>query len=264
MTRISSPTFLVSFAPVRPHNERVAIPTGAFLNAIGILVGAMIGLAQLKPLTLRTQLWYRNAIGALTIFFGVYLICTNLEGPFLSCLKQLLIAVLAVIPGFWVGKLFRLQKMSNYLGRKAGNAIAAAQKNPDQNPSDAFNACAVLFCAAPLGIIGAVADGLSGYYYLLGVKAIMDALAMTGFIRVFRWPAAMSAFPVLVFFSAVSLAIELCVKPALSPAGLDSINAVAGLLACIVTIVIFEVRKVELANFLPALVIAPLLTKWLA
>ena len=239
------------------------IPTGAFLNAIGILLGAMIGLAERKPLSLRSQLLIRNAIGAFTIFFGLQLVYLSLDGSFLSSLKQLFIAVVAMLPGFWIGKLFRFQKMSNYLGRMAGNAIVAAQKDPTRNSADAFNACAILFCAAPLGIIGAVTDGLSGDWYLLAVKAVMDALAMTGFMKIFRWPAALSAFPVLIFFSAVSLAVELYVRPFLSPACLNSVNAAAGLLACIVTVVIFEVRKVELANYLTALVVAPLLAKLL-
>jgi uncharacterized membrane protein YqgA involved in biofilm formation len=240
-----------------------SIPTGAFLNAIGILVGAMIGLSQHKPLTLRSQLLYRNAIGGLTIFFGLRLIYVSLEGTFLPCLKQLLIALLSVLLGFWVGKLFRIQKISNHLGRMAGKIITAAQHQTAPNSADAFNACAILFCAAPLGIIGAIVDGLSDYYYLLGVKAVMDALAMTGIMKIFRWPAALSAFPVLVFFSAVSLAVELYVKPFLTPAELDSISVTAGLLACIITVVIFEVRKVELANYLPALAVAPLLVKLL-
>lgn len=240
----------------------MAIPTGAFINAIGILFGALLGLAQVTPFSLRAQLWFRNAIGAGTILFGLQLVYVSLEGTFLSHLKQLFIAVLALLPGFWLGKLFRFQKMSNYLGRMAGNTITAAQKNPAGNPADAINACAILFCAAPLGIIGAVTDGLSGYYSLLAVKAVMDALAMTGFVKIFHWPAALSALPVLVFFSAVSLAVQLYVKPFLAPAGLDAINAAAGLLACIITVVIFEVRRVELANYLPALAVAPLLAKW--
>jgi len=36
----------------------------------------------------------------------------------------------------------------------------------------------------------------------------------------------------------------------------------SGFVACAVALVIFEIRKVELANYLPALVVAPLLT-WL-
>jgi uncharacterized membrane protein YqgA involved in biofilm formation len=42
----------------------------------------------------------------------------------------------------------------------------------------------------------------------------------------------------------------------------NSVNVAVGLIACIVTVVIFEVRKVELANYLPALAVAPLLA-WL-
>jgi len=239
----------------------VPIPTGAVINAIGILLGAFIGLSWRKAPSLRTQLFFRNLIGALTFFLGLRLIYLSLSGTFLSCAKEAVIAFLSVVFGFWAGKLLRFQKMSNYLGRLSGAAIAAAQRNPEQKSSDAFNACAILFCAAPLGIIGAITDGLSGYFYFLAVKATMDALAMLGFVKIFDWPAALSALPVLVFFSVISLGAEFYVRPYLTVAELDSIGAAAGLVACLITIVIFEIRRVELANFLPALVVAPVLTK---
>lgn len=237
------------------------LPTGALINAIGILLGAFIGLTWDKTPTLKTQLLFRNAIGAFTLVLGLRSIYTSIDGTFLHCMKEIGVMLLSIVLGFWTGKLLRLQKFSNYLGRLSGSAIAAAQRRPEINSSDAFNACAILFCAAPLGIIGAVTDGLSGYFYFLAVKAAMDGLAMLGFIKIFHWPAALSALPVLVFFSAVSLGVELCVKPYVTPAGLDSIGAAAGMIACVITMVIFEVRRVELANFLPALAIAPLLTK---
>jgi uncharacterized protein len=240
----------------------VAINLGAFLNALGILLGAFLGLALPSALSLRAQLFFRNAIGAFTFLFGVRLIYLSTSGTFWSFLKQGFIALCAVVVGFWIGKFLRFQKMSNYLGRLGGNAITAAQKNPAQNASDGFNACAILFCAAPLGLIGAITDGLSDYFYFLAVKAVMDALAMSGLVRLLRWPSALSAVPVFVFFSAISMAVEFYAKPYLSPQGLNSINITAGLLACIVTIVIFEIRKVELANYLPALAIAPLLAKF--
>jgi uncharacterized membrane protein YqgA involved in biofilm formation len=43
---------------------------------------------------------------------------------------------------------------------------------------------------------------------------------------------------------------------------LDSVNAVGGLVVCTVGVVIFEIRRVQLADYLPALAVAPLLT-WL-
>lgn len=241
----------------------MTIAIGAFLNALGILLGAIFGLARRGPIPARTQLFFRNALGAFTVFFGLRLICESVGGTFLSCLKQIFIAALAVVFGYWLGKLLGLQKTSNLLGRVAGNSIASAQKNQARNSADGFNACAILFCAAPLGIMGAVTDGLSGFFYFLTVKAVMDALAMMSFIKIFRWPSALAAIPVFIFFSAISLASQFYAKPLLDSHGLtNSVNAAAGLIACIITVVIFEVRKVELTNYLPALAVAPLLT-WL-
>ena len=237
------------------------ITIGALLNALGILLGGIFGLLRRKRFSLPAQIFFRNAIGAFNVFFGLRLIYNSMEGSFSSCLKQICVALAAIVLGFWAGKLLKLQKISNYLGRTAGNTIALAAKHPGQNAADGFNACAVLFCAEPLGIVGAVTDGLSNYFYLLAVKAVMDALAMLDLVKVFRWPSALSAIPVFVFFSLITMAMQVYVRPLLTPHEVNAINVAAGLIACIVTIVIFEVRKVELANFLPALAIAPLLAK---
>ena len=242
--------------------------TGAFLNAIGILLGGLWGLALRKPLSLQTQLFFRSALGLAVIFFGLRLVWLSLGGSFLSALEQILIALLAVTLGFWMGKLSRLQQWSNRLGQRAGNLIASAQTNTSRDAGDGFAACAVLFCAAPLGWLGAVADGMSGYFWLLAVKAIMDALAMTSFAKIFRWPAALSALPVLVLLGGITFACRLYAVPFLDSHSLhehdlvNSVNTAAGLIACAVALVIFEVRKVELANFLPGLAVAPLLA-WL-
>jgi uncharacterized protein len=237
--------------------------TGAFLNALGILLGGLFGLARRQPLPARAQFLARNVLGACVIFFGLRLAWLSVNGTFWPCAKQISIALLAVVLGNWLGKLLRLQKISNRLGRYANDLISSAPANPRQRAADGFNACAILFCAAPLGWLGAVADGLSGYFWLLAVKGVMDGLAMAAFVKMFRWPAALSAMPVFVFVGAISLACQFYAKPFLDSHGLtDSVNAAAGLVACAVALVIFEVRRVELANFLPALAIAPLLTAW--
>jgi uncharacterized protein len=241
----------------------VTTTIGAFLNAIGILLGALFGLALNKPLSARTQDFFRRALGAVTIFFGLQLVWLNVNGTFLSCAKQILIALLALILGNLLGKLLALQKISNQLGRIAGNSIANPQTNPSRKTADGFNACAILFCAAPLGILGAVTDGLSGCFYFLAIKAVMDGLAMTSFVKMFGWFSALSAFPVFIFLGAITFVIQFYAKSFLDSHNLIySVNAAAGFVACAVALVIFEVRKVELANCLPVLAVAPLLA-WL-
>ncbi len=207
--------------------------------------------------------FFRNTLGAATVFFALRLVWLSINGTFLSCLKQLFIAALAITLGCLLGKLLGLQKMSNHLGRYAARLLSSVQTYPSRKMADGFCACTILFWAAPLGLLGAVADGLSGYYYLLAIKGVMDGLAMTSFVKMFRWPAAMSAIPVFALLGFITLACQLYARPFLEARALiDSVNVTAGLVSCAVALVIYEVRRVELANFLPALVVAPLLA-WL-
>ncbi len=238
--------------------------TGAFLNAIGILTGGLFGLASHKPLSPRLQNYFKNALGTLTIFFGLRLVwlgvLSNTELHLSAKLKQIAAALLAVTIGGLLGEILCLQKISNCLGRNAGKIIASARSNSTRKTSDGFTACTILFCAAPLGLIGAVTDGLSGYFWLLAIKAVMDGLALASFVRIFRWPAMLSAIPVFISLSMIAFACRLYAQPFLESYKLvGSVNAVNGFIACAVALVIFEIRKVELANFLPGIAIAPLL-----
>jgi hypothetical protein len=233
--------------------------TGAILNAIGILFGGLFGLARRSLLSARAQNFFKVALGVGTLAFGLRLVWLSINGTFSSVLKQIIIVLLAITLGNLLGKLLRLQKISNRLGKLAGNRIASAQKNSGNKSADGFSACVILFCAAPLGIIGAVTDGLSDYFYFLIVKAVMDGLAMISFVKIFRWPAMLSSIPVFIFLGIITMACRLYALPFLDSHGLTgSVNTAAGFIACAIALVIFEVRKVELANFLPGLVVAPL------
>jgi hypothetical protein len=237
---------------------------GAFLNALGILVGALFGLAMRRPLTARAQTFFKSALGAFTVFWGLQLVYENVHGKFTACVKQILIGVLAVLLGFWLGKLLRLQTASNRIGRQASALLAAAQTKPPGPPAAGFVAATLLFCAAPLGILGAVADGLQSFFYLFLLKAVMDGLATMSFVKMFRWPVALSAIPVFFFFNGIALMVRLGLQPWLNAQGLaGSIGVADGLIVCTVALVILEVRRVELANYLPALVVAPVLACWL-
>lgn len=237
---------------------------GAFLNAVAILLGALFGLVRREPLTLRTQKSCQSALGAFTAFCGLQLVWLNVSGSFTVVLTQLFLAVLAVVLGNLLGKILGLQKISNRLGRHAAQLLARAGENPATRPADGFWAATILFCAAPMGIIGALTDGLGYYFYPLAVKGVMDGLAMTSFVKSLRWPVAMSALPLFLFLNSLTWLAE---KPLAgwltNPALMHSFNIAAGLILCAITLLILQVRRVEIANYLPALALAPLLTHWL-
>lgn len=226
-------------------------------------MGGVIGLARTTPLSPVSQAFFKTALGFFTIFFGLQLTWLSLNGSFLNIAEQIAIALLAVMIGKWIGRLFCLQKASNRLGQFARELIEHSQHDDPHRFSAGLNACAILFCAAPLGLVGAVQDGLSGFFYPLAVKAVMDGLGMLGFVALFGGGTMLAALPVFVFQSATTLACNFYLEPFLRIHGLlDSVNATGGLLVCTTGLVIFEIKQVELADFLPSLVVAPLIT-WL-
>lgn len=238
---------------------------GAFLNALGILLGALLGLIRREPLTAQTQTYCKSLLGAFTAFCGLQLVWLNVGGTAGSMTKQLFITFLAVVLGSLLGRVLALQKMSNYLGRYAAGLLAGAQTGSPAKSMDGFKAATILFCAAPLGLVGAVTDGLDNYFYPLALKAVMDGLATMSFVKMFRWPAALAAMPVFLFLNGLAYLVHGFLLPWLdSPALIHSMNAAAGLVICAMTLVILEARRVELANYLPALALAPVLTKLFA
>jgi hypothetical protein len=237
--------------------------TGTLLNVAGILVGGVAGLFREKSLSPTTEAFARTGLGTFAVFYGLRLTWLSLNGPVMTILKQLLVAVLALMAGKLIGRLFHLQQMSNRLGRSAREQITAAGAAGGGDPWLGFNTCAALFCAAPLGILGAVQDGLTEYYAPLGVKAVMDGLAAMGFVRLFGWGTLLSALPVLTVQGTLTLACDGYLRPFLATHSLiDPVNATGGLLVFSVGLVIFELKKIELTDYLPALAVAPVIA-WL-
>jgi len=237
---------------------------GTALNVAGIVIGGIVGLTRGKSLPPARESFLKVGLGVFTVFYGLRLVWLSLNGSLGQIAKQLLIVVLALMLGKLTGRLLRLQKLSNHIGREARDRIAALKPGAPGQPGEGFKTCAALYCAAPLAILGSVQDGLSGYYYPLAVKAVMDGLGTMGFALLFGWGVVLAALPVLAFQGTITLVCAQYLRPFLEAHGLvDSVNAVGGLLVFCVALLIFELKKLELADYLPALVFAPLLT-WVA
>src|SRR6266480_670037 len=160
---------------------------GTIVNAAGILLGGVVGLGRRRALPATSEAFFKVALGAFTVFYGLRLAWMSLNGSFPQILKQLLITVLALMAGKLAGRLLHLQKLSNRIGRRARERMAAATPDNPHRAAEGFKTCAALFCAAPLGILGALQDGLSGYFYPLVVKGVIDGLATRGFVPLFGW-----------------------------------------------------------------------------
>ncbi|HZQ47129.1 MAG TPA: DUF554 family protein [Verrucomicrobiae bacterium] len=236
--------------------------TGTILNAVGILLGGLLGLLLARQFTAPTQLALRGLMGVLTVFLGLRITWESLNGNFFQMFKQLVVVVLALMLGRLLGRLLQIQRTLNRLGQYASRRFAEVRPDDPNRMNEGFVICALLYCAGPLGPIGAVADGLTGYWQPLAIKMVMDGLAAMGFVSIFGWGVLLSAFPVFVYQGTITLVVHRF-EPFLREHSLvDSINAVDGLLVFCVSLIVLELKKLELADYLPSLVMAPLIT-WL-
>jgi uncharacterized protein len=73
----------------------------------------------------------------------------------------------------------------------------------------------------------------------------------------------LSAVPVLAVQGTITLIAARIVEPTLQLHNLvDSVNAVGGLLVFSVALVMLGLKRIALADYLPSLIVAPLLTLW--
>jgi uncharacterized membrane protein YqgA involved in biofilm formation len=128
--------------------------------------------------------------------------------------------------------------------------------------SDGFVTCTILFTVGPMSLLGAMEDGLGNVPTILLVKSVMDGIATLCFAPRFGAGVLLSIVPLVAYQGTLTLLSSNLVFVREEPALLATFNLVGGLLVLTIILVILELQKVPLANYLPALVVGPLLTWW--
>lgn len=245
------------------------IPVGTILNAIGIIAGGIVGVSLRRQLTAPTQVALKGILGILVIYVGLKTTWTSLGGGFLPVVKQVTIVILALTFGRLTGRLLHLQGGLNHLGRYAKDrftrAVSGTASSGDSRWSEGFVTCTILYCVGPMAILGSIQDGLDGRWQTLGAKALMDGLATMAFVGTFGWGAIAAVIPVVAYQGSITFAARLLAPFFLDPANaplLNAMNATGGLLVFTIALVILELKKIDLSDYLPSLAWAPLIT-WL-
>lgn len=237
--------------------------TGPLFNAAGIVVGGAWRLISKKPIPGNYQLALKIVLGVYAVWFGLKLTWNSINGNFWQVAKELSIVLVAMALGKIVGRLLRLQKLSNSIGQYANSMLTEPRESKRFN--DGFMVATALFCAGPLAVLASVQEGLSEFSPLFLVKAATDGLAAYAFCATFGWGVLLSAIPVLAFEQALVRGVQL-LEPLMHNRPwplIDTIQAVDGLLIFCVAMIILELKKIQVADYYPSLVFAPLLAMWL-
>lgn len=225
--------------------------TGTLLNVATVLIGATIGVMLGARFPERIRQTVMAALGIMTLIVGVSM---AIPGNALIVLFSLLI-------GGILGELVDVDGKLNALGRWLETKFSRGEGTG--NFTRGFVTASLVFCVGPMTILGSIQDGLVGDYRLLAIKSLLDMFAGLAFASTLGIGVAFAA--VTVFFVQGGIALlAMSVGSSLGTISRETpwviqMTAAGGAVIIGISLLLLDLKRVRVANFTPAILIAPLI-----
>jgi uncharacterized membrane protein YqgA involved in biofilm formation len=127
-----------------------------------------------------------------------------------------------------------------------------------------FLTASLVYCVGPIAILGSIQNGLTGDFTLLAIKSVLDGFASLAFASSLGVGVLFSILPILVYQGSLSL-LAAQAQAVITPTMTNEMTAVGGILLVAISISsLLEIKPIRVGNFLPALVIVPMMVGILA
>lgn len=231
---------------------------GTILNVITVAIGSTLGIFVGDRLPKDTQTSVITGLGLVTLVVGMQ---NALESG--NIIIPLLSLSLGILIGEWVNIQAKLDQFASWLqtkvaGRSADDGEQHASEDARERFINGFVTASLVFCVGPLTFIGSLQDGMSGDYQLLAIKAVLDGFASLAFAASLGIGVFFSIITIIILQGGLAL-IGSVAGEVMSEAMITEMTATGGLLLIGLSLILLNVQKPRVANFLPALIIAPLM-----
>lgn len=230
---------------------------GTIINIAAVLVGGTVGSLAGNRLPNKVQETVMAGLGLLTLVIGTSMALSS---------TNMLIPMFSVLLGGILGELLGIDDGLNALGRRAekrwGHRLGQGRV-AGWSVTQAFVTTSLLFCVGPLTILGSIQDGLLGDYQLLAIKSTLDGFAAIAFAATLGPGVLLSAGTVAIVQGGIS-GLAMLLGSSLGSVGRETpwvveLTATGGVLILGLGLGLLDLKKIRVANLLPAIVIAPLI-----
>jgi len=225
--------------------------SGTLLNAATVLVGGVIGTALGDRLPERLRENVVRGVGLFTLAMGA---------KFAIDTSNLLYMLGSILLGGVLGSVWGVDRRLNGLGDTLQRRFA---RGGSSTVAEAFVTASIVFCVGPLTFLGSIQNGLAGDASLLSVKSVLDGFTAIALSATLGWGVLLTIPLILVYQGGLAVGASLFTG-LLSDLQLREMSAVGGLLIIGVGLKLLAIRDVKVADFLPAIVVAPLLVAGVA
>ncbi len=229
---------------------------GTLINVIAVVVGSAIGIGAGSRLTKKSLSLITDILGLITLLGAASALLPLWSSSFIDSLPKgstLLVILGAMLVGGLIGSALSLETRLDKFGETLRQKFKASSDGPF---IEGFVSASLLFVIGPLAILGSVSDGMSEGLDQLILKSSLDFFAAMAFASSLGWGVAASAIPVAIYQGAWTL-VGLFLGSVLQPYQIDAMTICGGLMLVGIGLRLLDVKKIAVANLLPALIIAP-------
>ncbi len=223
---------------------------GTLINTVTVILGGSLGLLLGHRLPERIRETVMHGLGLVTLVIGVQL-ALDTENVLIVLASVLVGGIL----GEWWGIEERLEGLGHWLERRLTKGVAQGDTIP---LSRGFVVASLLFCVGPMTILGSLQDGLTGDFSLLAIKSMLDGFASLALASTLGVGVPLAALTVLTYQGSLTL-LAASLEPLLTDPMIGELSATGGVLIIGISILLLDLRRLRVANYLPSLLIAPII-----
>jgi len=223
--------------------------TGTCINVGTVLIGGCLGSWLGDRLSHRMREAVMQGIGLVVLTIGVSMALKT---------ANVLLVLGGVLIGGLLGTWWDLQARLDQIGHwlQAHTARHAFLRRGDFIRG--FVTATLVFCVGPISVLGSIQEGVSGDTTLLIIKSVLDGFTALAFAAAMGMGVTFAALSVLVIQGALTLG-GVWFQGFLTAPMVNELTATGGVLVLGIGLLLLEIKTCRMANFLPALVIAPAL-----
>lgn len=212
---------------------------GTIVNAGAIILGSLVGLLARKAIPQRMGDLIMTAIPIVVMVLGV---------QFSIASANILIVIVSLVIGAIIGEWIDIdKKLDNF-----GKSVQSKLKGKDSNFSVAFVSTTLIYCVGSMAILGSIESGINNQHTILYTKALMDGISAIFFASTLGAGVAFSSISVLLYQGILTI-LAGYVAPYLSSAVVTEMSATGGILLIALAFTILGIKKIKVANMLPAI-----------
>ncbi|MBQ8994904.1 MAG: DUF554 domain-containing protein [Oscillospiraceae bacterium] len=230
------------------------IGLGTLINTAAIIGGGVVGILFKNAIGEKQQDSLNTACGISTLFLGISGAMQGMlqieEGRLVGINSMLVVLSLALgaVIGEWLDLDSAFERFGEWLKVKTRNS-----KDPDF--VNGFVTASLTVCIGAMAIIGSIRDGLVGDHSILAVKSVLDFIIIAVMSCSMGKGCAFSAIPVFLLEGSMTLLASL-LAPLMTDLAMANLSLVGSVLIFCVGLNLLWGKRVRVANFLPALVLA--------